>query len=100
MAEARPHLFSESTVFLPGAHALYADKRNLIGLSDPAWLARIGVDGATRSLLAQGIPAPRLVRREDAGALWSARLYQGQTTNFRTPGGGFAPVVVVPAGPA
>lgn len=25
-----------------------------------------------------------------------ARLYQGQTTNFRTPGGGFAQVVVVP----
>ena len=24
--------------------------------------------------------------------LVSARLYQGQTTNFRTPGGGFAPV--------
>ena len=24
----------------------------------------------------------------------SARLYQGQTTNFRTPGGGFAPVYV------
>ncbi len=25
--------------------------------------------------------------------LWvAARLYQGQTTNFRTPGGGFAPV--------
>ena len=28
--------------------------------------------------------------------LISARLYQGQTTNFRTPGGGFAPVVIVP----
>jgi hypothetical protein len=28
--------------------------------------------------------------------LISARLYQGQTTNFRTPGGGFAQVVVVP----
>ena len=27
--------------------------------------------------------------------LLSARLYQGQTTNFRTPGGGFAPVLVV-----
>ena len=27
--------------------------------------------------------------------LISARLYQGQTTNFRTPGGGFAQVVVV-----
>ena len=24
-----------------------------------------------------------------------ARLYQGQTTNFRTPGGGFAPVFVI-----
>jgi hypothetical protein len=26
--------------------------------------------------------------------LLAARLYQGQTTNFRTPGGGFAPVIV------
>ena len=24
--------------------------------------------------------------------LLTSRLYQGQTTNFRTPGGGFAPV--------
>lgn len=34
--------------------------------------------------------------------LFAARLYQGQTTNFRTPGGGFAPVLTwsrdVPAG--
>lgn len=28
--------------------------------------------------------------------LFAARLYQGQTTNFRTRGGGFAPVQVVP----
>lgn len=28
--------------------------------------------------------------------LLAARLYQGQTTNFRTPGGGFAPVFVSP----
>ena len=27
--------------------------------------------------------------------LVAARLYQGQTTNFRTPGGGFAPVCLV-----
>lgn len=27
----------------------------------------------------------------------AARLYEGQTTNFRTPGGGFAPVYVAPA---
>ena len=28
--------------------------------------------------------------------MMAARLYQGQTTNFRTPGGGFAPVFVFP----
>lgn len=28
--------------------------------------------------------------------LLAARLYTGQTTNFRTPGGGFAPVFVIP----
>jgi hypothetical protein len=27
----------------------------------------------------------------------AARTYQGQTTNFRTEGGGFAPVMLVPA---
>ncbi len=29
--------------------------------------------------------------------LIAARLYQGQTTNFRTPGGGFAPVYIAPS---
>jgi hypothetical protein len=28
--------------------------------------------------------------------LLAARIYAGQTTNFRTAGGGFAPVVVLP----
>ena len=28
--------------------------------------------------------------------LLAARLYQGQTTNFRTAGGGFAPVLTAP----
>lgn len=33
------------------------------------------------------------------GTTWlrAARLYRGQTTNFRTPGGGFAPVLTLPA---
>ena len=33
------------------------------------------------------------------GETWlrSARLYRGQTTNFRTAGGGFAPVLALPA---
>lgn len=33
---------------------------------------------------------------EDQVQWMAARLYQGQTTNFRTPGGGFAPVYEVP----
>jgi len=37
----------------------------------------------------------------DGRVQWiAARMYQGQTTNFRTPGGGFAPVYVLPAGQA
>ena len=31
---------------------------------------------------------------DGAGQLLAARMYAGQTTNFRTPGGGFAPVLV------
>jgi len=32
--------------------------------------------------------------------LLAARTYAGQTTNLRTPGGGFAPVLVLPFGDA
>lgn len=37
----------------------------------------------------------RLYTYGGALLLAAARLYQGQTTNFRTPGGGFAPVMIV-----
>lgn len=37
----------------------------------------------------------RLYTYDSHVLLVAARLYQGQTTNFRTPGGGFAPVFVV-----
>ncbi|HML93261.1 MAG TPA: hypothetical protein PKE02_12905 [Methyloceanibacter sp.] len=37
----------------------------------------------------------RLYTYDGRVLLTAARLYQGQTTNFRTPGGGFAPVFVV-----
>jgi hypothetical protein len=37
----------------------------------------------------------RLYTYDGAVLLKAARLYQGQTTNFRTPGGGFAPVFAV-----
>ena len=153
----------------PHAHALYADKRNLALLSDPARLAALGVAHPTIDRLLAGIPRTEEVTPERADALWAARrglffkpaagfgsraayrgdkltlrvwrdiidgggyvaqsialpsarrisidgqdsdlkldirayaymgqiqlvaarLYMGQTTNFRTPGGGFAPV--------
>ena len=152
----------------PRAHALYADKRNLMLLSDPAALASLGVPEATQNVLLAGIPQTLAVNPENAQKfraerkrwffkppagfgsraayrgdkvttrvfdeivqggyiaqeiappsehvvpvdggeatmkadfrcyvyngriqLVAARLYQGQTTNFRTPGGGFAPV--------
>ena len=37
----------------------------------------------------------RLYVYEGRILLSAARLYQGQTTNFRTPGGGFAPLLAL-----
>lgn len=151
----------------PRVHALFADKRNLVTLSDPARLAAWGLDPASTALLAEVVPRTVEVTPANAEELWrtrrtlffkpfagygskaayrgdkltkgvweqiaaggyvaqtfappgerggtdtsaaplkadvrlytyaaemlmaAARLYQGQTTNFRTPGGGFAPV--------
>ncbi|MGE5470448.1 MAG: hypothetical protein ACM3X0_06590 [Bacteroidota bacterium] len=152
----------------PRAHALYADKRNLMLLSNAAVLEDIGVPAATRQILLAGVPRTVAVLADESERFWSerkrwffkpaagfgsratyrgdkltkrvfeeilqggyiaqeivppsevavevgdseqrmkldvrcytyqaaiqlvaARLYQGQTTNFRTPGGGFAPV--------
>jgi hypothetical protein len=154
----------------PHGHALYADKRNLVLLSDDALLSSWGVDAGTRQALASAVPRTELVHRDKAEDLWArrkglffkpaagfgakaayrgdkmtkrvfeetlagetiaqefvppstvesevngaltelkvdvrcyayrggiqfiaARLWQGQTTNFRTPGGGFAEVMV------
>lgn len=153
----------------PSHHTRYADKRNLIALTDDELLVGWRVAAATRAVLRAGIPrteAVTLARAEDfwqrrrqlffkpatgygskgayrgdkltkrvfdeilagdyvaqalalpstvsvlvAGELTqlkadvrnyvyrgtaqfvTARLYQGQTTNFRTPGGGFAKVI-------
>jgi hypothetical protein len=167
--------YQEGSVVLtphPRAHALYADKRNLVQLSDPDFLRALDLPAATVETLIRGIPRTVRVDAAHAETLWAARrryffkpaagygskaayrgdkltkrvwseilgadyvaqetvppseralhvngdtrdlkldirayvydgaiqalaarLYQGQTTNFRTPGGGFAPVVVVP----
>lgn len=152
----------------PHHHALYADKRHLALLSDPAILDELGADRAQQKILLDGIPATRLVDAAHAEELWAqrkefffkpasayggkgayrgaklargtfekllkenyvaqreiepplrranvegetvdlkvdvrcyvyrgaiqltaARLWRGQTTNFRTPGGGFATI--------
>ncbi|GAC06228.1 hypothetical protein [Paraglaciecola chathamensis] len=157
----------------PQAHALFADKRNLVLLSDPMRLQSWGVSQATQDILLAAIPHTEIVLPENADRLWrerrglffkpfagfggraayrgdkltkrvwqeilaggyiaqalvkpggrsisihepaqvlkfdlrnyaydgsvqwvAARLYQGQTTNLRTLGGGFAPVYEGPA---
>jgi hypothetical protein len=156
----------------PRAHALFADKRNLITLGDDALLASWGVSAEDRRLLQAVVPHTELVTADHADELWArrrqlffkpvagygakaayrgdkltksvwthitaggfiaqalvppserlvdvdgvatrlkldiraysyrgqvqllaARTYTGQTTNFRTAGGGFSPVVVLP----
>ena len=156
----------------PRAHALYADKRNLVLLSDAATLRRLGASEADIATIAAGVPRTEAVNPAAATDFWArrrglffkpasgfgsrgayrgdkltrrvfddilagdyiaqalvppserhlavdgetvalkmdlrnyvyrgevqlvtARLYRGQTTNFRTPGGGFAPVLAVP----
>ncbi len=51
----------------------------------------IQIDGKTQSCKLD----VRLYTYDGEPLLAAARLYQGQTTNFRTPGGGFAPVFIV-----
>ncbi|MEQ6332569.1 hypothetical protein [Sphingobium sp. MK2] len=156
----------------PHIHAMFADKRNLTLLSDPALLRRWGIEQDLIDMLAQGVPATERVTPAVAERLWTdrkrqffkpasgygskatyrgdkltksvwaeilrgdyvaqdfvrpserlvrldgelrnrkidirlytydgevllaaARLYQGQTTNMHTAGGGFAPVLSIP----
>jgi hypothetical protein len=156
----------------PHAHALRANKRNLVTLSNDELLGDWGVSDADRQCLRDAVPATQAVTRENADTLWAqrrhlffkpvagyagkaayrgekltkrawqdilagdfiaqalvppgqrlvdvggvgtqlkfdvraytydgqiqllvARTYSGQTTNFRTPGGGFSPVLIVP----
>ena len=155
----------------PHAHALYADKRNLILLGDSEFLAQAGATSTMAGILSGAVPMTRLVTSDNRDWLWAnrrdfffkpatgygskaayrgdkltrrvwdeialgtfvaqalvkpserhvsksgkplkvdvrcyayrgkallyaARLYQGQTTNFRTPLGGFAPVLTMSA---
>ena len=169
-AHLRKAYDADAAVFSPHphAHALYANKRNMILLSDAERLKQWDVAQTTIDLLLHHVPTTLAVTADNATVLWqdrknwffkpaggfgsrgayrgdkmttkvfaqlqqgdyvaqhlvppsermtrqasgetelkldvrayvyagevqifAARLYQGQTTNFRTPGGGFAPV--------
>ena len=156
----------------PETHALHANKRHLVTLSDLQWAAQLGLSEAARAVLARVVPQTKLLTADNAEQLWAerkgyffkplsgygskaayrgdklttktwaqistqayvaqalippsqrvvmvgderkalkadvrayayngqvqlfaARLYDGQTTNFRSDGGGFAPVFVTP----
>lgn len=151
----------------PRAHALYADKRNLVALGDRHFLESLGAHPRAIETLCAAVPQTTLVTAQNRDELWArrrqlffkpatgfgskasyrgdkltqrvwaeiatgtyvaqqivaagsrhidpatdplkfdlrayayqgrvllyaARVYQGQTTNFRTPGGGFSPVL-------
>jgi hypothetical protein len=173
-AALRQAWHSGACVFTPNPeiHALHANKRHLVTLSDAHWRQRSGLPEAMQAVLARCVPATQWLTLENADALWAerkqyffkplagfgskatyrgdkltrstwaqmlqadyvaqtlvppsrrvvqvgaqrkplkadvrayayagevqlfaARLYDGQTTNFRTDGGGFAPVFVTP----
>ena len=59
----------------PEAHALYANKHNLVLLSDPGWLHAAGLDAATIETLRAGIPLTQRVQSADAEALWRDRKH-------------------------
>lgn len=171
MARLRQAYASGAVVLTPNPHhhALYANKANLVSLSDPEFIAKLALgdeqkkalsavpatyrvtaekrdwfwdkrksfffkpvsghagkavyrgDKVTKSVfehicqggyIAQELVVPSIRKIEIAGIiedrkadirlytyagtliLPAARLYQGQTTNFRTPGGGFAPILI------
>lgn len=71
----RPHPYSHAPVFLPKS-----DAERTILLNDERVQRKLDV---------------RLYTYAGEVLLGVARLYQGQITNFRTPGGGFAPVFFV-----
>ncbi|MDT8992186.1 hypothetical protein RQP54_15040 [Curvibacter sp. APW13] len=87
-----------------GSRAVYRGdkltKRVWESIVQGGYIAQSLVTPGTRSVALAPADAPlkfdiRAYTYNGRVQLLAARMYQGQTTNFRTPGGGFAPVVVV-----
>jgi hypothetical protein len=105
--DARRHLFFKPFAGYGSRAAYRGDK-----LTRSVWQQIIQGDYVAQSIV---MPGERLVGAQqsaqvmkfdlrnyvyDGAVQWvAARVYQGQTTNFRTPGGGFAPVFSTPAPP-
>ena len=100
----RRHLFFKPTAGYGGRAAYRGDK-----LTKRVWEEILAGDYVAQALVAPGqrVISDDEVRQVlkfdlrnyayDGEIQWvAARLYQGQTTNFRTPGGGFAPVYSMP----
>jgi len=67
------------------------------------YIAQAVAPTSTRRVVTDGVESDLRVDirnycQSGATLLRAARLYRGQTTNFRTPGGGFAPVLTLAAG--
>lgn len=65
-----------------------------------SYVAQAYAPPSSRVIVQDGLPVEfkldvRLYTYAGATLLAAARLYQGQTTNMRTPGGGFAPVLTI-----
>lgn len=100
----RRHLFFKPTAGYGGRAAYRGDK-----LTKRVWQDILAGDYVAQAIVAPGErvigsqETPGLLKFDlrsyayDGMVQWTAaRVYQGQTTNFRTPGGGFAPVYSLP----
>ena len=76
-ASLRAAYLADAVVLTPSPrhHALYADKRGLVLLSDAVWLEHIGVPAGTRRVLGAHVPPARIVTAADANVLWNARRH-------------------------
>jgi hypothetical protein len=71
---------------------------DILSRKDGSYVAQEQVQAPARWIDASGMALKYDVRAfsyDGEIKLLAARVYQGQTTNFRTPGGGFAPVVLL-----
>lgn len=86
-----------------GSKAVYRGKNITRGVFEGiikrGYVAQAFAPAGERMMRVEGIPEPRkvdvrLYTYAGRMILAAARIYQGQATNFRTPGGGFAPVFI------